>query len=85
MLIRRRALRQLHKKHAVSHTLAGFHIPASLNYASTAWKWGERAPSSTDISDEEQWETKPPRANVVVVPETVPDLSPQKDAQKDGQ
>jgi hypothetical protein len=35
------------------------------------------------LSDEEKWETKPPRANVAVVPETVLNLSPQKDAQKD--
>jgi hypothetical protein len=58
---------------------------SSLNSANTVWKWGERAPSTTDISDEEQWEAKPPRANVAVVSQAVPNPSPQKDAQKDGE
>lgn len=38
----------------------------------------------TALSDEEQWEAKPPRAFVAVVPEAVPNTSPPKYSQNDG-
>jgi hypothetical protein len=77
------ALATPQKARSKSRTGWFLYSPA-YNPAYTAWKWGERPPSSTDISDEEQWEAKSPRANAAVVPDTVPNSSPQKDAQKDG-